>query len=91
MDRARFSGDGEGEERSAMRRIRSRPPGVLARASWGDRGGHCGGGPAPDPWIMSVGFPDVGILDEQTYFEPCWLASSVDYHRTITGVWLFTT
>ena len=50
MDRALFSGDGDGEARSAMRRIRSRPPGVLARASWGDRGGHCGGGPAPDPF-----------------------------------------
>jgi hypothetical protein len=33
-------GDGDGEVRSAKRRSRSRPPGVLRRTSRGDLGGQ---------------------------------------------------
>jgi len=36
----RLIGDGDGEARSASRRNRSRPPGVLKRASCGDLGGQ---------------------------------------------------
>lgn len=35
-----LSGDGDGDVRSASRRILSRPPGVPRRTSWGERGGH---------------------------------------------------
>lgn len=40
LDVLSLVGDGDGDCRSARRRIRSRPPGVLRRTSWGDRGGH---------------------------------------------------
>ena len=40
VDLERLMGEGEGEARSARRRRRSLPPGVLKRTSWGDLGGH---------------------------------------------------
>lgn len=40
IDAARLIGDGDGEVRFARRRSRSRPPGVLRRASRGDLGGQ---------------------------------------------------
>jgi hypothetical protein len=55
MDRDVFNGEGEGEARSAIRRSRSRPPGVLARASCGDRGGHGAGTGGAVPFkIVSI-------------------------------------
>jgi hypothetical protein len=38
-----------------MRRMRSRPPGVLRAASWGFRGGHCGSGGAGGGGMAELG------------------------------------
>ena len=42
-------GEGDGEVLLTIRRYRSRPEGVLNKASCGDLGGHCGSGPVPAP------------------------------------------
>lgn len=80
VSRPLFVGDGEGDARSAMRRNRSRPLGVLRRTSWGDFGGHWASVSAPDP---------AGILNYASASHPSCLpgTKSVPLHllRNLQG------